>query len=394
MRLRGLVLVLVLVLRTVRAAVREFARDLGGARRDRGGVDHAAFVENRDHREEPALVIAALRIIRQRLDAAAQFVDDEMRAVRSRGIGERPHQRVDAHLPRRERVLLEGNRMAIGSAADVVLHRSTFARGSVATRFRAGPLTRIKERRVVKIAVSSSSFARAIAARELTQLEWLDVCANELEADAVVFDAAHFPHTDDEYLAQLKKLAVDLGLAVAGVAAEALFDSGGASWLAVAKRLGAPLAIARAPQATDDAGAWAAFADVVKTRAREAKKRNVTLAIPNVRETLCASTSDLKRIAKDVDSAWLRYAIDPLAAGARDGTASLLGKSVIVRAEIADLARFATPDDRAATDLIAALARFRGCVLLETTDRGAARDAFHDALRRFADVRARTLAVA
>lgn len=243
----------------------------------------------------------------------------------------------------------------------------------------------------MKIAVSSSSFARAIAARELTQLEWLDVCANELEADAVVFDAAHFPRTDDEYLAQLKKLAVDLGLAVAGLAAADLFETGGASWLAVAKRLGAPLAIARAPQTSDDPGAWGAFADVVKTRSREAKKRNVTLAIPNVRDTLCASSADLKRIAKDVDSAWLRYALDPLDAGASDDTSSLLGKSVIVRAEIADIATFALPSDRVATDLVAALARFRGCVLLEATDDTASRHAYHDALRRFADLRAREL---
>jgi len=247
----------------------------------------------------------------------------------------------------------------------------------------------------VKIATSSSSFARAIAAGELTQLEWLDACANELEADAVVFDAAHFPRTDDEYLAQLKKLAVDLGLAVAAVSADALFESDGEPWLDVAERLGAPLAMGRAPRTAHDPSAWGAFADSVKARSRDAKRRNVTLALSNVPQTLCASAADLRRVAKDVDSAWLRFAFDPLAAGANDDGARLLGKSVIVRAEIPELATFATPDDRVASELVRHVARFRGCVLVEgTAGLDEPRDVFHDAFRRFADLRARALATA
>jgi len=245
----------------------------------------------------------------------------------------------------------------------------------------------------VKIAISSSAFAHAIAASAMTQLEWLDACANELEADAVVFEAAHFPRTDDEYLAQLKKLAVDLGLAVAAVSAGDLFEAGGDRWLDVAERLGAPLAIAPAPRPTDDPGAWGAFADCLKARSRDAKRRNVTLALPNVANTLCASSADLRRIAKDVDSAWLRYALDPLAAGPSEDAAGLLAKSAIVRAEIGDVATFAMTGDRVAPALVRALARFRGCVLLEpTAGHATPRDAFHAALRRFADLRALALA--
>lgn len=248
--------------------------------------------------------------------------------------------------------------------------------------------------RGVKIATSSSSFARAIAARELTQLEWLDICANELEADAVVFESAHFPRTDDDYLAQLKKLAVDLGLAVAAISVDGLFAEGGERWLEVAQNLGAPLAIAPAPRASEDPEAWGAFADAVKLRSRDAKRRNVTLAVPNARESLCSSTADLKRIAKDVDSAWLRFALDPVAAGASDDTSSLLGKSVIARVAIGDIERFATADDRVARGLIGDLARFRGCVLVEVESAVAlpTRDAFHHALRRFAELRAHALA--
>lgn len=244
----------------------------------------------------------------------------------------------------------------------------------------------------VKIATSSTSFARAIAAGELSQLEWLDVCANELEVDAAVFDAAHFPRTDDDYLAQLKKLAVDLGLTVAAVAAD-LFGSDGERWLAVALRLGASLVLAYAPPENDDAGAWGAFADIVKARSREAKRSNVTIGLSNAPRTLCTSVADLRRIAKDVDSAWLRFAPDPLAPGAGDDVAAVLAKSVLVRATIADVTTFARDDERVAAALIRELARFRGCVLLEHAQSGGvARDAYHLALHRFASLRATALA--
>lgn len=252
----------------------------------------------------------------------------------------------------------------------------------------------------MKIAVSSATFAQAIAAGELTQLEWLDVCANELEADAVVFDAAQFPRTDGEYLAQLKKTAVDLGLAVAGVAADGLLLEEGENWLAVADRLGAPLALARAPQANDGPGAWGAFTDVLKMRARDAKRRNITLALRNVPQTLCSSIADLRRVAKDIDSAWLRFALDLGTGRGNDGSAATLAKSVIVTATFDDPAIFAGSSDRFASDLIAELARFRGCVLLdctiaaETPQNSATRGTFHKALRRFADLRARSLTAA
>lgn len=250
----------------------------------------------------------------------------------------------------------------------------------------------------VKIAVSSASFANAITAGELTQLEWLDVCANELEADAVVFDAAQFPRTDGEYLAQLKKTAVDLGLAVAGIAADAILGDEGENWLAVADRLGSPLALTHAPPASDDPGAWGAFADALKTRAKDAKRRNVTLALRNAPQTLCPSTADLRRIAKDVDSAWLRFGPDIGVAHVSEGATSILGKSVIVTAYVAEPATFAAPNDRFAIDLVASLARFRGALLLECTlpavsePNADARAALHHAVRRFADLRARALA--
>jgi sugar phosphate isomerase/epimerase len=240
----------------------------------------------------------------------------------------------------------------------------------------------------MKIAVSSAAFAAAFTAGTMTQLEWLDACANELEVDGVVFDLADFPRTDGEYLAQLKKCATDLGLTVAAVASDALPDTNA---FTLATALGAPIALARAPVASDDATAWGAFVTSAKTCARAAKQAGVVVALANVPGTLCATGSDLKRIVYDVDGSWLRYALDPLAASEGDELSALLAKTVIATSEIGDVASFATSDDARARRLVAGLARFRGFVVLSAHMDVAAPAAYHDAIDRFAALRATAL---
>lgn len=243
----------------------------------------------------------------------------------------------------------------------------------------------------MKVACSSATFAGPIANGELTQLEWLDLCANELEVDGVVFDLAHFPRTDAEYLAQLKKLAADLGLTVAALAAADAFGRAGEGGLEIAVALGAPLLMGTAPPAGPDPEAWGTFADAVKERSRAAKRANVTLAARNVPGTLCADSSDLKRLAKDVDSAWLRFAFDGAAFGATDAAAGVLAKSVIAAHAIGDVTTFATNLDAEAASVVGSLARFRGFVVLETHSAPEPREAYHHALRRFASLRANAL---
>ncbi len=243
----------------------------------------------------------------------------------------------------------------------------------------------------MKIASTSASFARPIAAGELTQLEWLDLCANELEVDGVVFDAAEFPRFDADYVAQLKKSAADLGLTVTALAADDAFAAQGETWLDVAVSLGSPLLVARAPLYGEDMEAWGSFTESVKTRAGQAKRANVTLAIRNAPGTLCASVSDVQRLLKDVDSAWLRCALDPSALASSDLAEPLLGKAVIALQAIEDLERFAAPDDPSASALIERLERFRAFVVLERSDERAPRDAFHAALERFAALRCAAL---
>ena len=243
----------------------------------------------------------------------------------------------------------------------------------------------------MKIASSSAAFARAFVAREITQLEWLDIAANELEVDAVVFASEHFARVDAEHCAQLKKVATDLGLAVAAIDAVELLDDGGETWLDVATMLGAPIAIVRAPKANDDPSAWRTFVDRLKNRVKEAKRANVTLALRNVPGTIIASIDDAKRVAKDVDSAWLRFEIDVSVAGTHGDVGSLLDDAVITAYAIGSVARFATDVDDEAPALVRELRRFRGCVVLEVGDLRE-RAAYHDALARFATLRARALA--
>jgi sugar phosphate isomerase/epimerase len=242
----------------------------------------------------------------------------------------------------------------------------------------------------MKIACSSAGFSRSIADGSLTQLEWLDMCANELEVDGVVFDVAQFARTDDDYLAQLKKFAVDLGLTVAAVSSAGAF-AGDVGTFELAVRLGAPLVVHRAPLASDDAAAWGRFTDEARTLASTAKATNVTLAVRNVKGTICESAADARRLAKDVDSAWLRFALEPAAFGAADEGDVLLARSVIAFHAIERHATFATAGDDAAGTLVRALARYRGFVVLERDENDPSRSAYHEALERFATLRGAAL---
>ncbi len=79
----------------------------------------------------------------------------------------------------------------------------------------------------MKLACASGALHRSFVRGDLTQLEFLDLCAHELACDGVVLDVRHFPRTDDDYLAQVKKMAADRGLSLAALADAAFFRSDG-----------------------------------------------------------------------------------------------------------------------------------------------------------------------
>ncbi len=234
----------------------------------------------------------------------------------------------------------------------------------------------------MKLAVSSHAFDRAIAAGDLTQLEFLDWCARDRLCDGVVLDARHFPRSDDDYLAQLKKVATDRGLTVAALADEAFFSADEPAMraaLARAVAIGAPLLAA--PLALETSSAWVAQLERLNVATGLAKHANVTLALRNRPGTFAATDADCRRATKEADSAWLRYGIEPEAFDRASEPARLAANTVLVWARIAADAR-----ERIATTL-AAFQDFDGFVVLDgedvrPSDLRASLRAWYDAIAR------------
>jgi len=192
----------------------------------------------------------------------------------------------------------------------------------------------------MKLCCSSRAYARALQSGSLTQLEWVDRCA-ELRFDGIDFAASHFPRTDSDYLAQLKKLCVDRGLTVACVAADVPFGDGNVDlqaalleeWTDRAVALGAPLLRLSAGAATGTpAIAWRELVRGLKRATVAAKDRNVTLAMEPRDSTLVATPADAKRALKECDSAWLRLApaLSCFGEPASAEWTGLIGEAVIV----------------------------------------------------------------
>jgi len=168
----------------------------------------------------------------------------------------------------------------------------------------------------MRLALSTTAFDRALASGELTQLELLDACAGELRADGVVLDMAHFPRRDADYLSQVKKFCADLALTIVAVRDDGL-TTGESDALAVASETGAPYVLTRMPEkGNDPVRRWNDALTSISRAAPEAKRLNVTLAIRNVPESLAADDFELGRLRKESDTAWLCFALDPLALGA------------------------------------------------------------------------------
>jgi hypothetical protein len=163
----------------------------------------------------------------------------------------------------------------------------------------------------VRIAVSSSTFRRPLGAGELTQLEWVERCASGLGVDGVLADVTDFPRRDGEYVAQLRKVAIDLGLVPFGLDAAGLLESGagaaGEDALTLARGFGA--AVIRTTLPAPGEVPPATFVEAVasaKALSRAAKAANVTLIVAVAPGTIGAALAGVKHLVKDVDSAWLR----------------------------------------------------------------------------------------
>lgn len=224
----------------------------------------------------------------------------------------------------------------------------------------------------MKLASSSTAFDEQLRSDRLTQLEWLDLCAHELAADGVVFDVRHFPRTDTDYLAQLKKMTADLGLTVAALRHDGFFDADQTHTeqaLELALALGAPLLSAPLPPET--AASWSELQNRLGNATALAKRLNITLAVRNTPHTYAASSHDLKRISKEADSAWLRFGPDFAALDAGSDAHALVAKTVLVWSELT-----ASPEQAAGL-----LEEYRGFIVLDASAGDANAAAMKNALR-------------
>jgi hypothetical protein len=163
----------------------------------------------------------------------------------------------------------------------------------------------------MKLAVASSAFSGALDRGDLTQLEFVDRAAHQFRCDGVVLDVRHFPRTDGDYLAQVKKMTTDLGLCVAALESNDFFEAGEAGMraqLAWANAAGAPLVTA--VLASETAISWSEQLARLGIATSLAKAANVTIAVRNSPGTFAATSHDCKRVSKETDSAWLRFAFD------------------------------------------------------------------------------------
>jgi hypothetical protein len=225
----------------------------------------------------------------------------------------------------------------------------------------------------MKLACASGALHREIESGELTQLEFLDLCARELGCDGVVLDVRHFPRRDDDYLAQIKKMATDWGLSIAALSDSSFFSSEpehATKVLSDAAFLGAPLIAA--PLALQTECSWSEQLERLAFATSLAKRLNVTLALRNAPNTFAAGTQDCKRVVKETDSAWLRYGPDPQELDAASDAQALASNTVLLWS---GLRKQTEQTVAAATD---AFAHFRGYVAIDeasgaaTTDRLAA----------------------
>ena len=211
----------------------------------------------------------------------------------------------------------------------------------------------------MKLACTSGTCSQLFDSGELTQLEFLDFCASEFSCDSVVLDVRHFPRTDEDYLAQIKKMAADLGVTIAAFADDAFLSSDTATMdarMAQAAALGVPLLLCRV--AAETMMSWSRQLERLNYATSLAKRANITLAMRNVPGTFAGSVPEIKRVSKEADSAWLRYALDP---AAFDGSSDIDA----VRPNAVALYASATAGEAGIVPFVERFGDFRGPLVLD-----------------------------
>ncbi|MBV8117715.1 MAG: hypothetical protein JOZ01_07035 [Candidatus Eremiobacteraeota bacterium] len=212
----------------------------------------------------------------------------------------------------------------------------------------------------MKLACASGALHTSFVRGDLTQLEFLDLCAHELACDGVVLDVRHFPRTDGDYLAQVKKMSTDRGLVIAAVGDAEFFSSERphmSEVLALAATLAAPIVCGTL--ALETHAQWSEQLERLNVATSLAKAANVTLALRNAPGTFAATTHDCKRVTKEADSAWLRFGPEPRTLDAASVPADLAPNSVLLWSSMGD------ESERSIDGLLRDFASFRGFLALD-----------------------------
>jgi sugar phosphate isomerase/epimerase len=254
------------------------------------------------------------------------------------------------------------------------LHRSSYCIGAIAAgRCREA----VESRTPMKVACSSSALHRTFESGDLTQLEFVDLCARRWLCDGIVLDVRHFPRTDSDYLAQIKKMAADCGLGVAALhdadffgrsSAESMEDS-----LRCAVATGAPLLSGRLARDTDSS--WSEQLDRLSTASSLAKSANVTLAVRNAPGTFAATSQEFKRVLKETDSAWLRLAPEPQAFDRTSDPESAKSQTVLLWSSVG------AQTEGSVDDIVTTFATFCGHICLDELSGDARPDDIDAAVR-------------
>ncbi len=237
----------------------------------------------------------------------------------------------------------------------------------------------------MKLACASGSLDRDIQSGELTQLEFVDLCARDLACDGVVLDTRHFPRSDDDYLAQVKKMATDRGLTIAALADSAFFSTTPERMADVLDRavtLGAPLVAGALAREVD--GSWTDQLTRLGVATSLAKARNVTLALRNAAATFAASTHDCKRVAKEADSAWLRFGPELSRLDATSDSRALEPNTVLLWSDAG------LESERSIAETIATFGGFRGYLTIDDSSGTATVAQLAAAVRRWRTACARS----
>ncbi len=189
----------------------------------------------------------------------------------------------------------------------------------------------------------------------------------------------HFPRTDSDYLAQIKKLCTDRCLTVAALSATQRFGAEAdpdadvselVRWIDVATEIGTPLVRLGCGAPTGSPGiAWRELIGGLKRVCAHAKLRNVTLAVQPARDSFVATPGDVRRAFKECDSAWLRLSSTASCLAGDDCAQwiDLLSQSVIVSACLERLDTFGADESIDYRTVLSALwqAHYRGFLSLE-----------------------------